>query len=346
MRSINLGPTVPAPKNKDVHAYPVSKKSYDGGAIVLVPLARGPLSEYVFAALRSGDTATVCNAPEPDGPADAQITLWVLYKLHHRGFDDGADELEWDPKLIRVRRRLEAAFEATLRARTPELPEPSDFAQTFFDFVANHEGPSLSSQLHRSATTGQVHEFLRHKTIYHLKESDHTTWVIPRLSDPVKAAVVELQYDEYGAGDPNRLHATLFARGLKASGLDSTYGAYIDEVPVEVLEQNNAMSLFGLNRRLRAASLGFLAAFEATSSIPSRRIAQGLRRLEFPAEMIEYYTEHVEADAVHEQLAVRTICGTLLDEEPALLEDIFFGAWTSMDLEDRYADLMLRKWGA
>src|SRR5699024_6463705 len=167
-------------------------------------------------------------APEPDGPADAQVTLWVLYELHHRGFEDVADELEWDPELIRVRRRLEADFEATLRARVPELPEPSDFAQTFFGFVANHEGPSLSSHMHRSATTAQVHEFLRHKTIYHLKESDHTTWVIPRLSDPVKAAVVELQYDEYGAGDPNRLHATLFARGLEASGLDSDYGAYIN----------------------------------------------------------------------------------------------------------------------
>ena len=311
---------------------------------MLVPTPRGSLSEHVFGALRSGTTSELSNALEPDGPADAQVTLWALYELHHRSFEDVSDELEWDPDLLRVRRRLEANLEATLRARTPQLPEPDDFAQTFFDFVANHEGPSLSSHMHRSATTSQVHEFLRHKTIYHLKESDHTTWVIPRLSDPVKAAVMELQYDEYGAGDPNRLHATLFARGLEASGLCSAYGAYIDEVPVEVLEQNNTMSLFGLNRRLRAASLGFLAAFEATSSIPSRRIAQGLRRLEFPAEMIEYYTEHVEADAVHEQLAVRTICGTLLNEEPSLREDVFFGAWTSMDLEDRYADLMLRKW--
>lgn len=313
---------------------------------MLSPAPRGSLSGCVLEALRSGETSQLANAPEPDGSDDAQLTLWTLYELHHRGFDDVSDELEWDPHLIGVRRRLEADFEATLRARTPKLPEPKDFAETFFDFVANHEGPSLSSHLHRSASAEQFHEFFRHKSIYHLKESDHTTWVIPRLSDPVKAAVVELQYDEYGAGDPNRLHATLFARGLEASGLDSAYGAYIHEAPVEILEQNNAMSLFGLNRRLRAASLGFLAAFEATSSIPSRRIAQGLGRLEFPADMIEYYTEHVEADAVHEQLAVRTICGVLLEEEPALHDDVYFGAWTSMDLEDRYAERMLAAWAA
>jgi hypothetical protein len=106
------------------------------------------------------------------------------------------------------------------------------------------------------------------------------------------------------------------------------------------------MSMFGLHRRLRGAALGHLAAFEATSSLPSRRMAQGLDRLGFPQEMIDYYDEHVEADAVHEQLAVRLICGSLLDAEPALAADVFFGAFTCLDLEDRFAGAMLRGWAA
>jgi hypothetical protein len=106
---------------------------------------------------------------------------------------------------------------------------------------------------------------------------------------------------------------------------------------VEVLEQNNAMSLFGLHRRLRGAALGHLAAFESTSSLPCRRMSQGMARLDMPQEIIEYYDEHVEADAVHEQLAVRTICGSLIDDEPRLIDDVFFGAFTCLDLEDRFA---------
>ena len=102
------------------------------------------------------------------------------------------------------------------------------------------------------------------------------------------------------------------------AGLCADYGAYVDDVPVEVLALNNAMSLFGLHRRLRGAALGHLAAFETTSSLPSRRITQGLARLEFPQSLIDYYDEHVEADAVHEQLAVRAICGALVTEEPHL----------------------------
>ena len=113
-----------------------------------------------------------------------------------------------------------------------------------------------------------------------------------------------------------------------------------------MLEQNNAMSLFGLHRRLRGAALGHLAAFEATSSLPSRRMAQGLDRLGFPQEMIAYYDEHVEADAVHEQLAVRVMCGALLDAEPGLRDDVFFGAFTCLDLEDRFAGAMLEAWAA
>ena len=313
---------------------------------MMSPESRGPLSQAVIDALRSADTSRLIDAPEPSSTQDAQLALWTMYEQHHGGFDDISDDLEWDPHVIGVRRQLEEDFEQALRQRAPQPPEPGDFAETFFDFVADHDGPSLSAHVHRSATEAQVREFLRHKSIYHLKESDHTTWVVPRLSGPVKAAVMELQYDEYGAGNPNRLHATMFADGLHASGLESAYGAYINEAPVEILEQNNVMSMFGLNRRLRAASLGFLAAFETTSSVPSRRIAQGLDRLGFPPEMIEYYTEHVEADAVHEQLAVRTICGVLIEEEPALYNDVYFGAWTSMDLEDRYAYRMLEGWAA
>ena len=169
---------------------------------------------------------------------------------------------------------------------------------------------------------------------------------MPRVDDATKAALVELQYDEYGTGNPHLLHAGLFGRGLEACGLSPAYGAYVDDVPPEILEQNNAMTLFGLNRRLRGAALGHLAAFEATSSLPSRRVAQGLRRLGLPEEMAAYYDEHVEADAVHEQLAVRTICGSLLTAEPGLAADVFLGAYSCLDLEDRVAHRLLGEWAA
>ena len=111
-----------------------------------------------------------------------------------------------------------------------------------------------------------------------------------------------------------------------------------------MLEQNNAMSLFGLHRRLRGAALGHLAAFEATSSVPSRRMAQGLSAsVRAGARGVLHRAR--EADAVHEQLAVRAICG-LVEAEPHLLDDVFFGAFACLDLEARVARSCSSAWAA
>jgi hypothetical protein len=75
-------------------------------------------------------------------------------------------------------------------------------------------------------------------------------------------------------------------------------------------------------------------------------MSQGLGRLDFPGELIAYYDEHVQADAVHEQLAARNICGSLLAEEPGLRDDVLLGAFTCLDLESRMAEWLLTQWEA
>ena len=316
---------------------------------MLTPKPRGTLSQTLFELMRSRpDELGTTRGLRPEHHDDAQISLWALYELSYRGFEDVEDSLEWHPDLVALRGELEADVEAALRERFRAAvgEVPAWTPEAFFDFCAQHDGPSLATFVHREAETDQVLDLLRLRSIYHLKEADPVAWVVPRVDDATKAALVELQYDEYGTGNPHLLHAGLFARGLEACGLSQTYGAYVDDVPAEILEQNNAMTLFGLNRRLRGAALGHLAAFEVTSSLPSRRIAQGLRRLGLPEEMAAYYDEHVEADAVHEQLAVRNICGSLLAAEPALVEDVFLGAYSCLDLEDRVAHRVLGEWAA
>jgi hypothetical protein len=311
-----------------------------------LPKPRGPLSTLVARALLAVPDEPVGRIDlDPESADDAAVTLWMLHELSYGGLDDVDDRAEWEPELIRVRRRLEDDLEDRLRERWPGVPEGADLETDFFDWVADHDGPSLARHVQTEATEEQVLDLLRVRSVYHLKEADPTTWAIPRLPVSAKAALAQLQYDEYGVGDPARLHAHLFAQGMQASGLRPEAGAYVDEAPAEILEQNNALSMFGLQRRLRAAAVGHLAAFEATSSVPSRRLAQGLERLGFPDEMVRYYREHVEADAVHEQVALREICVPLVKEEPNLEPDVWFGAWACLDLEDWTARRLLDGWG-
>jgi len=292
---------------------------------------------------------TPCDDPIQDD--DRQLALWMLYELHYAGFAEVDERWEWSPACLTVRALLEEPFEAALRVLAGPLTarfleHDQDLAKGFFEVVASVDSPALTPYLQRRATREQMLEFLVHRTVYHLKEADPHSWAVPRLTGAAKVALVELLYDEYGAGHPERLHSRLFRDTLEACGLGSEYGDYFDQVPAVVLSVNNAMSLFGMHRRLRAAAMGHLAAFEATSSLPARRISLGLRRLGFPDKACEYYEEHVEADAVHEQVAVRSVCGTLVADDPRLLSDVAFGAATCLCLDDLAATYLLDRWGA
>lgn len=138
--------------------------------------------------------------------------------------------------------------------------------------------------------------------------------------------MVEIQADEYGGGRPQRMHSALFARTMRGLGLNDAYGHYVDAVPALTLAATNMMSLFGLNRRLGGSIRGHLAAYEMTSSQPNRLYGKGFWRHGFTQDATWYFDEHVEADAVHEQIAGRDLADGLFETEPDLLEGVYFGA--------------------
>ncbi len=316
-----------------------------------LPQERGPISRHVIQALADegdGNLALALGPGDVTGDEDVQLALWMIYELHYRGFEDVPDDREWDLELLSLRLSIERRFELELRDATRErlqsVPDEGDVGTQLLDLVAADDGPSLATFLHRRASQGQLLDYLRERSVQQLKESDPQSFVLPRLDGGAKAALAELQYDEYGGGRPERLHATMYGDALEAAGLDRTYGAYVDEVSALSLACTNVMSMFGLNRRLRGAAMGHLAAFEASSSVPSRKIAGGIERVGLPAAVSAYFHEHVEADAVHEHVASSDICGALVAAEPALRGDVFFGAATSLHLDALSGAELLNRW--
>ena len=186
-----------------------------------LPRPRGPLSAYLVARLRD-DPGPLDDAPEPpDGPLDgedAPLSLYVLYELHYRSFADVHDGWEWDPSLIGLRGRLEAAFEARLRDVVAAPVPEGDVASQILALVDADDGPSLSRRLARARHARGVRaSSWSTAPSYHLKEADPHTWAIPRLPGRAKAALVEIQADEYGGGRPEWMHAELFARTMRAA---------------------------------------------------------------------------------------------------------------------------------
>lgn len=321
------------------------------------PCPRGPLSATVLAALSTHPGALSAaelpriDVADPLADDDFQLALYCCYELHYRGFDGVDERWEWDPGLLVLRARLEDVFERALHdALTGWTPPPAtaDTMDVALRAIVDADAfPSLSRYLEAQGTEAQFREFLMHRSAYQLKEADPHSWAIARLAGPPKAALVEVQADEYGGGDPERVHAVLFARAMRALGLDDTYGAYLDKLPGVTLATVNLMSFFGLHRRHRGRIVGHLALFEMTSSIPNRRYATGLRRLGFTdADATRFFDEHVTADAVHENIAAVDLAGGLVRAEPPLVDDILFGARALLELDGRWATALLDAWTA
>jgi Iron-containing redox enzyme len=319
--------------------------------LIELPAPRGPLSERLFEALEGAPDEGL-GAPgaidslDPIADEDLQLALYVAYEIHYTGIRGVDEAWEWAPSLIGFRAQLERPFEAAVA----ELVEPAAEAElasvgaALQEIVAEDPGPPLSRYMETQGTLEQMLEHVVHRSAYQLKEADPHSWAIPRLSPRPKAALLEVQADEYGGGSAERMHSVLFAKTMEALGLDPTYGAYLERLPAVTLATVNLMSVFGLHRRRRGAIVGHLAAFEMTSSIPNRRYGNALRRLGRGPEATHFYDEHVEADAVHENIAAWDLAGGLAAEEPEVAADILFGARALLQIEARWGRHLMDNW--
>ncbi len=318
--------------------------------MVRLPPPRGPISELLLEAFGQDRHELVrVELPQVARPLDDEdlhLALYLCYELHYRGLPGVDEHWEWEPSLLALREQLEQRFERALLDATPftERSVPAEDMDLALRAIADADGPSLSSYIRAQATLEQVREFMVHRSAYQLKEADPHSWAIPRLSGAPKAALIEIQSDEYGRGRPDWIHAELFARAMTAVGLDAGYGVYLAVIPGITLATVNLMSLFGLHRRWRGAIVGHLAVFEMTSSIPNRRYGDGLRRLGHGGDATLFFDEHVVADAVHENVAAVDLAGGLIRQDPRLGASILWGASALGALDARWSSHLLSSW--
>ncbi|MFC6065367.1 iron-containing redox enzyme family protein [Streptomyces ochraceiscleroticus] len=311
-----------------------------------LPRDRGPVSAAVISTLRGGGPPAAGDAAATADPYgdDLQLALYVAYELHYRGFAGVDPALEWDPDLLRLRAVLERRFLDALRA---DATRHEDAAGALDELLVEPAGgDGVPHVLERSGTRDQLREYAAQRSLYHLKEADPHAWVLPRLWGRAKAGMAAVEFDEFGGGRPERVHAQLFADLMTDLGLDTAYGRYLDAASAEMLALVNLMSLFGLHRALRGALVGHFAAVEVTSSPASRRLAAAMRRAGAGPAAEFFYTEHVEADAVHEQVVRHEVVDGLLAAEPHLERDVAFGIDTTGFLEDRFGERLLAAWRA
>lgn len=310
-----------------------------------LPPARGPLSAWMADSLTGADAVPVPAVAATDPyDDDLQLALWIAYELQYRGFDDVDPDRQWDPGVIAFRSELERPWIDWLTANCPVRPGTRPVASQLRSLIDSNDGPRLAPYLRRHATREQFREFVLNRSVYQLKEADPHSFGIARLGGAAKAALVEIEADEYGGGRCERMHSELFRTTMRWLGLDDAYGHYVPDVPAVTLAVSNVMSLFALHSRWTGALIGHLAALEMTSTRPNRQYAAGALRLGATEDQARYFTEHVEADAVHEQIAAHDLCGSYVKEHPEALADVLFGARCALTVDDLFAAQLLSSW--
>jgi Iron-containing redox enzyme len=316
-----------------------------------LPDARGPLSLAVLSQLTEhvphhhlARIEASLGDSDPYG-IDLQLTLYVCYELHYRGFARVDPRWEWNAGLLHLRGQLENAFLAAVRQQVGEIgPDERSADEMDRLSVEPIEGTGPSYYLRDQGDWEQMREYFALRSLYHLKEGDPHAWAIPRLTGQAKASFVAVEFDEYGGGRGSKVHQQLFADLLDAAGLDSSYLGYLNDVPADALAVVNLMSLFGLHRELRGSAIGHFASTEITSSPGSGRLVEALERMGAPEPCIGFYREHVEADAVHEQVVRTDVVGDMVAREPHLERDVVFGIRARDLIEDRLATHLMECW--
>lgn len=318
-----------------------------------LPQPRGPVTESLFKTLMKtpgsmcDDVADQLFVDNPLYREDTPLALYSLYELHYRGFLGVNDGWEWDPNCLELRRNLERAFIRQLRYEVflhygVEPVSPNAVPDELRSLM-KAPGPSLSNFMAVDGTPQHMREFGIHRSPYQGKEADPHTWAIPRLRGQSKAALVLIQFGEYGDGQTSKMHVELFSDALEAMGLERRCGAHLDSVPGGSLSSVNLVSLFGLHRRWRGALIGHLALFEMCSAELMSAHVKGVQRVGFVG-AIPFYQAHVDTNVAHERIALDDMVGGLLCDEPQLSDDVVFGARALDLLERNFAERLLTAW--
>ncbi len=257
---------------------------------------------------------------------DLQSTLYCRYALHLHGLPGVDDGWEWHPALVAAIASLQTAFEDALRDHAARLvadtaPTP-DRSSSGTPDGPNRVDPAAEllgwlNALTRADLGGSLSRHLARRA------------TPEQFADFLRfRSVYQLK-----EADPHTL-AIPRLRGRAKSAL------------VEIQADEYGDVLFGLHRRLRGAAVGHLAALEMTSSVPMRRYSRAAARLGLDAAARAYFDEHIEVDAVHEQVALHDMVAPLVSAEPELRGDVLLGAATCLLLDAAITDELLARWGA
>lgn len=244
-----------------------------------------------------------------------------------------------------LERKLLETEREFIREQARTAPREKDAFIAWFEDL-KRTGPGQNSPLFnwlaKSATREQYRWFIQQEVAGEAGFEDLTALTQVKVPSRAKLEMARNYWDEMGRGNEAGMHGPMLGRVAKEFGL-SAYE--LEDVVPEALALANVLVALASNREYAYHSIGALGVIELTAPGRSKKVYEGLKRLQVSAEGQTYYLLHSALDIKHSETWNKEVLAPILQETPQAAPYIAEGALMRLNAGARCFERYMRELG-
>lgn len=294
-----------------------------------------------------------CNLAFAEGDLVSRKTvhrvLHDLYGLHLSRPHPGLTDNQYSIELLRARRAIEASWMEWELGQVGPIPtnvEPEAIGDAIKFLWKNHSGynHAVFDFMKTDASRPQIIKYFTTDYALNMRFYDLIVLSLVGIDEDVRMEVAHNFWDEMGQGNPARTHVRLYRDLLEYLQIEDAPEKFVDALGWEGLSGYNLLLYFTFNRREYFRSIGALAITELSDPEQYAKLLSGCRRVGIGNDqpsILDYYSEHVEVDALHGDGWIDNVIVPVLRRYPGEARSVLEGAAMRLNSSKAYWDWQL-----
>lgn len=273
--------------------------------------------------------------------------LHDLYGLHLSKPHPGLSDNQYSVQLLRIRRMIETSWmewEVAHAGPVPSGIEPESIGAAIKSLWKSHSGHNhaVFDFMKTNASRSQIIKYFTTDYALNMCFYDLIVLSLVGIDEDVRMEVANNFWDEMGQGNPARTHVQLYRDLLEYLQIEDSPERFVDALGWEGLSGYNLLLYFAFNRREYFRSIGALAITELSDPDQYAKLLAGCRRIgtDQPS-VLDYYSEHVEVDALHGDGWIDNVIVPVLRRYPGEAQAVLEGAAMRLNSSKAYWDWQL-----
>ncbi len=275
--------------------------------------------------------------------------LHDLYGLHLSRPHPGLTDNQYSIEMLRARRAIEASWMEWELGQVGPIPtnvEPEAIGDAIKFLWKNHSGynHAVFDFMKTDASRPQIIKYFTTDYALNMRFYDLIVLSLVGIDEDVRMEVAHNFWDEMGQGNPARTHVRLYRDLLEYLQIEDSPEQFVDALGWEGLSGYNLLLYFAFNRREYFRSIGALAITELSDPEQYAKLLSGCRRVGIGNDqpsILDYYSEHVEVDALHGDGWIDNVIVPVLRRYPGEARSVLEGAAMRLNSSKAYWDWQL-----